>query len=184
MDLVEAFIKANKNLIIFISGMTCSGKTKLAKTLSKILKVDHYQQKSYYNSEKAAKKTLPNGITVVNWDSDDVINWDKMNKEIKNHKGGVIVSGMTLVDDKLDIKPDFHIHISISKQKCLENRIDYIKKNKDRFPTEYDQIESGTEKLKMNSLTYPYYLSLKDRMTITKWLSANKYNEDQLYEWR
>lgn len=182
MDLVEAFIKANKKLIIYISGMTCSGKTKLAKSLSKILRIDHYQQKSFYISDKASKKTLPNGITVVNWDSDDVVDWNKMNNEIDSHKGGLIVSGNALLNDKLDVKPDFHIHVTISKQKCLDNRIEYIKKNKDRFPTEFDQIESGTEKLKMNILTYPYYLSLKDRTTITKWLSANKFDEDQLID--
>lgn len=181
MDLAEAFIKAKKNLIIYISGMTCSGKTKLAKALAKIIKADHYQQKSYYNLEKANKKILPNNVTVVNWDSDNAVDWDKMKKDIEEHTGKLIVSGNAMVNDKLP-KPDFHIHITISKQKCLENRIEYIKENKDRFPKEFDQLDSGTEKLKMNILTLPYYFSLKERMTVTKWLNAMKMDEDKLID--
>ena len=49
---------------------------------------------------------------------------------------------------KLKTKPNYHIHITISKQKCLDNRIEYIKENKNRQPETYRNNKYKIHKLR------------------------------------
>ena len=52
MNIVEAFIKFNGQLIIFISGMPGSGKTSQAEQLSKDLKIKYIHIRDYYKEYK------------------------------------------------------------------------------------------------------------------------------------
>src|SRR3989304_6417405 len=123
MNVVEAYLKFNGKLIIFLSGMSGCGKTSIAKNLKRDFKLELIDEFKYYKKDYNNKIQLPDGTEVVNWYTDDSIDWDRLNKDIeKQQSKGVIVSGFSLPDDKIEVKPDFHIHLSISKQECIERR--------------------------------------------------------------
>lgn len=183
MNVVQAYKKFNGQLIILVSGLSACGKSKLAKYISDDFELKYLNQFDYYKKDYNTLVKLPDGREVVNWDSDDAIDWERFNEDVnKNKKNGVIVSGFTLPDKYLKFKPDYHLHISMSKKVCLEKRKQYIVNNKDKYPKEYELLDTQGEHLQFNRLTFPYYLGLKDRMTVNKYLSANEKNDEVLYD--
>jgi cytidylate kinase len=175
MNVVEAYIKFKGQLIIYISGLTPgSGKTKVSKSISKIFKIKYFDQSSFYKKDYNNSVELPNGKKIINWDSDESIDWDKLNELIdKNKNKGVIISGHALINSKLKHKPDYHIHLSVSKKINLEKRYKKIDKNKD--------LDKDTIKLVMNQLTFPYYLATLKNSNINKFMKINNVNEETVF---
>ncbi len=183
MNIVEAYTKFNKQLIIFVSGLSGCGKTILAKKIASNFNLELIDQFNYYKKDYRVKVILPDGTEHINWSSNDAIDWNQFNSDIKKLKGkGIIVTGFALVEDKIKEKPDFHIHVSISKKNCFERRMKFLEKNKEKYPKEYKKIKSPSEKLKMNQLIYPYYLESTKRSKIDKFINANKYNQDEVWD--
>jgi len=179
MNVVEAYIKNNKKLLIFISGLhPGSGKSEISKNINRDFKINCINQKDYISKNYKNKVKLPNGKEVINYDSDDSIDWDKFNKDIKKlQKKGLVVNGMSFNKDKIKVKPDFHIHLSISKKNNLLKRKELIENDKKYSNMDYDEI-----KLVMNQLTYPYYLETLNKSNINKFINTNKYNQEQVYD--
>jgi hypothetical protein len=179
MNVVEAYIKFNKKLVIFISGLhPGSGKTKISKNIKRDFKINYINQKDYSKKNYKKKVKLPNGKEVINWDSDESIDWDKFNNDIKKYKKkGVIVNGISFNNEKVKIKPDFHIHLSISKKNNLIKRKELIEKDKKYSSLDFEEI-----KLIMNQLTYPYYLETLNKSNINKFINTNKFNSEQVYD--
>lgn len=189
--IVEAFTEKNNGLIIVISGLSGSGKTKLGKEIATLFKCE------FLNTAKFCKKDYDNKISFklpssdktyefTNWDSDDIIDWDKLNNEVKDIKTkGVIISGISFPKDKITFKPDFHIHIKLNKQNLLKKRQQFVEDHKDDCK-EFDTIkDSDVELYLMNHYTYPYYLSITQNSIINKFINANETIElsnDDYYE--
>ena len=149
MNVVEAYIKFKSHLVIFISGISGCGKNTIAKKISNNFKIYLIEQFNYYKKDYDQKITLPDGTKITNLYTDDAFDWDRLNSDINKVKHeGVVISGVALTD-KITTKPDYHIHLSISKQICLEKRRDYIKKNKEKYPDEFKQIDTPIEKFKI-----------------------------------
>jgi len=70
---VDAYIKFKGQLIIFISGLSGCGKTKVARKISRDLNLQLIEQFNYYKHDHDEKVTLSNGKTVVNWSTDKAI---------------------------------------------------------------------------------------------------------------
>jgi hypothetical protein len=182
MNIVEAYIKFNKQLVIFVSGISGCGKTALAKNISKDFKLPLIDQFDYYKKDYDVKSVLSDETELINWDSDDAMDWTKLNEDIEKQKTtGIIVTGFALTN-KITVKPDYHIHVSMSKQNCIERRQEFLKKYQDKYPTDFKLVGTPTEKLKMNKFTYPYYLGILKESTITKFLNANELNDDGIYD--
>lgn len=189
--IVEAFTEKNNGLIIVISGLSGSGKTKLGKEIATLFKCE------FLNTAKFCKKDYDNKISFklpssdktyefTNWDSDDIIDWDKLNNEVKDIKTkGVIISGISFPKDKITFKPDFHIHIKLNKQNLLKKRQQFVEDHKDDCK-EFDTIkDSDVELYLMNHYTYPYYLTITQNSIINKFINANETIElsnDDYYE--
>lgn len=183
MNIIEAYIKFNGQMVVLISGMSGCGKTKFAKKISEKFNIKYLDEVDYYKKDYAEKKTLPGGSEIINWDSDDAVDWVKLNKDIDEHKTkGVIVSGFSFPQDKITSEVNYHIQLSLSKKKCLEIRHKFLEKNKEKFPEEYEKIDSKEELLKMNQLTYPYYLDVIKRSKINKFINVNKFDDDQIFD--
>jgi len=191
MNVIEAYIKFQNRLVIFISGLSGCKKTQLTQKLANNLNINHIDQSKYYKSEEEYNKTytLPDGTDIINWNTDDAIDWDKLNNDIKkimeSNKGtmkGLIVSGFSLPEDKLLIIPDYHIHLSISKQKCLNLRINNLMKQKEKNPSKYENIDETIEKLEMNQLIFPYYLEVVKRSKINKFINITELKEQKIYD--
>jgi len=83
-----------------------------------------------------------------------------------NENKNVIISGTYFPEDKLEFKPDFHLHIKISKQNLV------VKRN----------IKEEDELKTLNKIIYPYYLDIIKIMKIDKYLNLNEYKIEELYE--
>ena len=183
MNIVEAYIKYKGQLVIFISGISGCGKTFLAKKLSKNFKIQFLEQFSYYKKNYDKKHKLPDGTEITNWYTDDAIDWDSFNKDINKMKNmGVVVSGFALVEDKLDIEPDYHIHLSMSKQRCTEKRKVFLEKHQKKYQKEFDELGTIKEKLRMNQLIFPYYLDATKRSKINKFFKVEKMSNEEIWD--
>ena len=182
MNIVEAYIKFKGHLLIFVSGLSGCGKTPIGKKIAKDFKLKLIDQFDYYKKGHAAKFTLPDNTTIINWYMDEAIDWDKLNKDIDEFKKtGLIVIGFSLPEDKIISEHDFHIHLNISKQVCMEKRKAFLEKRKEKYEEEYKLIGTPIEKLKMNQIIYPYYIESTKKSKINKFVNMNTMTDDEAY---
>lgn len=180
-NVVEAYIDYFKQLIILVSGLSGSGKSELGKNISIDFKIKHINARDYYNKDYHVTTVLPNGETVVNWYTDDAVNWVKLNEDINNNKDkGVIITNDVFPRSKLTFTPDVHINLKLSKNNLLQKRADYIQQHGN-----VDQkkiMGTETEKLILNQLTYPYYLETIKNSDINSYLDVNDLVDDEIYD--
>ena len=175
MSIVEAYIKFRKQLVILISGLSGSGISHLAKNISKDLKLQSLSYAKFCKQDYNKTATLPNGETVINWDTDDVIDWAKFNVRIKElKKSGVVAFSPAFPTDRLDkdLEVDAHIHIKLSKQNLFAKRQKYVQEHKEECK---ELAGRKDEYLIFNKLSFPYYLSSIERSKITKFINANEF---------
>lgn len=183
MNIVEAYTKLKGQLVILVSGLPGCGKTMVGKKISKDFDIDYIDQFDYYAKDYDKKVKLPDGSQAIDIYNNDAIDWKKLNKDVNSKKGGgVIVYGVAFPNDKLDFIPDYHVHMSISKKECLDRQKSYLEKNKDKYPEELKDVESGKERLKMNQLIYPYYLETVKESKINKFVNINNLDDDKAYD--
>ena len=176
-NIVDAYKDLNGQFIIVVSGLSGSGKTELGKNISRDFKIQMLDTKKFYREKFDETIILPNKVSVINYDTDNAFNWDDMNDEVNRLKtNGVVVVGNVFPTDKLNFKADYHILLKISKQELKKNRIEYIEKH----PEKGFNIE--TETLRINAVTYPYYLDAMKRMKIDKFVDVGEMSDDELYD--
>lgn len=175
MNIVEAYIKFNGSLIILISGLSGSGKTKLAKNIERDFKIRMIDIESYCKKDFNKTVDLPGGQTMTDWDDINSFDWEKINKLIDESKSsGVVVCGPYFTTDT---PGDFHIHIKIQKQALIEARKAYIQENLEK----YKDLD-GLESVIVNQVTYPHYLEYLKTSKIDKFINAKDMTLDQIYD--
>lgn len=185
MNIVEAYIKFKGQLIIFISGLPACGKLKLARKVKRDFKLKLINEFDYYKKDYNTTIKLPDGTELVNWYTDNAIDWDNLNADIEKYKNeGVIVVGFSLPENRINknLNVDYHIHLNIAKQVCMEKRKTFLEKNKDKYKEEFDIIGTSTEKLKMNQLIYPYYLESTKKSKVDKFINITTMTDDEVYD--
>jgi len=181
MNILEAYIKFNEQLIILISGFQGSGKGKLADQIKSLFKIDIINTNNYYikNYNKTVK--LHDGTEVVDWDNIDSIDWERLNRDINNKKKeGIIIVGFAFPIEKLEFSPDFHLHVKISKQNLIERRHEYIEQHPDTKLKELK--DSHIDLMILNQITFPHYISYNEKSKINKFLNANENTSEQLFD--
>ena len=86
--LISPFLNS---FVIFISGLSCSGKTELGKNISRDFSLPYINQQTYYKKD-VEKYILPNKVEILNYDQDSAIDWEKFNSDINekiNEKQGL-----------------------------------------------------------------------------------------------
>jgi len=183
MNIVEAYIKSNGQLVILISGISGCGKTALAKNISEDFKIKYIDQHNYYKDGWNTTIKLPDGNEIINYDTDEAVDWEKFIEDIKkNRSSGVVVSGFSLPSGRFDFKKDVHIHLNISKQQCLDKRKTFYDDNQQIFPNNYNFADDTAEKYKFNQYTFPYYLESTKAANITKFYTITDRTDDQTYD--
>jgi cytidylate kinase len=176
-NVVETYVEFNNQLIILISGLSGSGKSELGKNISRDFKMKTVNTKKFYKSDFKETIKLPNEKIVINYDTDDAIDWDMFNKEInENKKNGIVGISAVFPTDKLDFNTDYHIHLKISKQELKKKRTEYIERHKDK------NFDLESELLRVNIATYPYYLNSLKRMKIDKFIDVTEMSDDEIYD--
>ena len=182
MNIIEAFIKYRGQLVILISGMSGCGLTQLCKTMSDDLGLSMIGYNKYCVENYDVKVKLPSGVEMINWDTDEIVEWESFINDInKNKSKGVIAYGQSFPSSKIDNKftPDVHIHIKISKKNLLKRRQDYNKRHQDECEKIPDQEIDLTL---FNNLTYPYYMGTVQNSHITKFINGNDYIDSKDYD--
>jgi tRNA A37 threonylcarbamoyladenosine biosynthesis protein TsaE len=183
MNIVEAYIKFNKGLIILISGLSGSGKTKLASDIEKDFKIKMINVEHHCVKENNKTIKLPNEVTVKDWDHIDSYNWEDINNKVNEFKEkGIVVCGPYFPTDKLKFEVDFHINIKISKQQLIQRRHNYIKKNPDICKELFEYLDTPTELLIINKITYPHFLEYNEKSKIDKYINAHELKPEQIYD--
>jgi uridine kinase len=178
MNLLEEYILRKGNIIILISGLSGSKRSLVAKEIEKDFKLlTLISLDNYCDSEKV--KVIDFFENKVNdWDDIDVYDWDKFNKDIKHDKNYVIF-GDAFPKDKLKFEPNFHMHITISKDKLIEKRKEYIDNNPDKCK----DILAFIDKLNtfINKVTYSHYIKNRNESKIDLWLKSDENTLDEMY---
>jgi len=177
MNIIEAYIKFKGRLIIIISGLDGSGKKKLATELSLLLNIPVLSQKSFLKPLDEIGKIKLDNYEIYNYYTDTAYDWTSLINAINKSKStGVIVYGLSF-PKQIITNYDFHVLIKITKQVCLQKRIEHFKKHSSIDP---ETIEKE-EKLKVQRLIYPYYLKSQSNSNVTKLISG-KQSFDDMYD--
>jgi uridine kinase len=176
MNIIDAYKNKFGNFIVLISGLSGTGKTKVAKTLATELNLKFINLSNYYDVDKLKEIELPNNIKVKNWFSTDIINWNKLNEDINAMKEGVIVTGIGFPEEKINEKQLIHIHIKIPKEDLLKKRADFKKEHKT------EDIDKETEKIIMEKYTYPFYEKITKEGRINKFINIKEMSEEKILD--
>lgn len=186
MNIVEAYIKFHKGLIILISGLSGSNKTQIAKFIEEDFKIKRLNMEHFTTEYNNHVITLSNGTKIIDWDHIDAYDWDVINKGINDNKqNGVIISGSYFPTNKLNFNPDFHINIKVSKQILVEQRLKYIKSNPNKFKhleSIMDNLDEQMMLLLVNQITYPHYLDYTAQSKIDKYINFKDLTIDKMYD--
>lgn len=178
MNIVEAYIKFNGSLIILISGLSGSGKTKLAKNIERDFKIKFIDIESYCKKDFNKIVELSDGVSLVDWDDINSFDWEKINKSIEDTKAnGVVVVGPYFTTNLLTVNYNFHIHIKTQKQALIEARKTFINENEEKC-----KDLKGLESLIVNQVTYPHYLEYLKISKIDKFINSKDMTLDQIYD--
>jgi uridine kinase len=177
MNIVEAFIKFNAQLIILISGFSGSGKTLLARKIQKDFKLEFVNLNDFYKEDYDKTVDLGHDVKVIDWDDPESIDWDKFNDKINSVKNkGVVCSGFGFPNDKLKFEPNYHIRIDLPKTKLIEMRHKYLEENSDNKLN--DIKDTRAELLILNKLSYQHYEKIKANSTYT--MKYSLFSEEDL----
>jgi uridine kinase len=181
MNIVEAYLKYNKQLIVVVSGLSGSNKTSIAKFIERDFKIHMINIEKYIiNYTKIVK--LLNGTKLIDWDSIDSFDWNKINDEIgKTKSNGVVICGPYFPSDKITHNINFHIQIKVAKQILIEKRYEYIKSHPEKFESLEDINTQLVESI-VNQVTYPHFLDYTEKSKIDKYVNSKNLTIDQIYD--
>lgn len=185
MNIVEAYIKFNNQLIILVSGLSVSRKTYISRLIADLFKIKYINLNNYYKdkSDITENYELPNNSKIVNYYTNNAIDWDKFNKDINKYKeNGVIVSGLTFPTDNLKFKANYHVNLSQNKQDYIKKREEFITKHKDKYIEDYKLLTENLDKYIVNQLIYPYVLNSKKENNISDTYYISDMDFDTVYD--
>lgn len=183
MNIVEAYIKFNKKLILLISGMQGSEKNLVSKEISKILNIKCISLRNFINKNYKKEIKLDNGDTFIDWDNNDAYDWDEFNNYIEKHKSeGIIVYGFSFTQENVKFNYDFHINIKISKKNYIESRHKFLNTNKEKFNDLFKLINTQTESIMINKYIIPNYYKYLENSKINKFFNKNEFSTDEIID--
>lgn len=178
MNQLEEYILRKGDFILLISGLSGSKKSVLAKDMKKDLNFKLLNLDDYCDEEKVPIIEIFDQ-KVKDWDDIVSYDWDKFNNDVNNNKkNGCVVYGDSFPKNKIKFDTDFHIHITISKEKLIEKRKDFIEKNAEKCK---DMI-FFLDKLGgfINKVTYNHYIKNRQDSKINLWLNSDEDTIDKM----
>ena len=124
--------------MLFISGISTSGKRELGERISKELNAVLIDQKDYFLKNKEIVK-LSNGKKVINYDSINSIDWDNFNLKLLSlslSEVKTVVIGFALIPDLIKVSPELSIYLNYKVSDKLLVDIISSRRNKDRNEVE------------------------------------------------
>lgn len=174
-NILEVYKEKHGQFVVLISGLALTGRKKLGHAIERDFLLKFLDANKFLKEPKEIVQ-LSNGVSVTNTESDNAIDWEKLNKEVDDNKStGVVVVGTAFPKDKITFKQDYHIHLKMPKQILKTKREEYIKSHPDK------KYNLETEMLRINALTYPYYVDVLNRMNIDKYINVAEMKPEDTY---
>lgn len=180
INFIEEYILQNKELIILISGLSGSKKSSLAKEMYRDFKLKLINLDDYCDNNKVPVIEVL-GEKIKDWDDIISYDWNKFNNHIEKYKNnGCIIYGDAFPTDKLTFETNFHIHITVLKERLVEKRREFIEKN----PELCKDMMIFLDKLSsfINKVTYSHYIENRKKSKINLWINSDEDSIDVLYD--
>ncbi len=166
MNILEAYIKKNKQFIVLILGMPCTNKSKVAKELVIDLGLPIININDYLIEDKFIDKEV-DGINFKLYEHPDNYDWEKLDIDVNKLKSkGLILYGNYLDSSKIKFEPDFTFLLSMNTNLCKTMLI-----KKKLLP-----YESDDEKVKIYFMKVfnPIYDEIKEKIKINKFFNIKE----------
>jgi hypothetical protein len=179
MNILEAYIKKYKQIIILILGLPCSSKSEIAKELADDINLSLFNINDYLKQDAFIEKTISD-VKFKLYEHPDNYNWTSLNEDVNTKKSnGIILYGNYIDKDKLDFDIDFCYFLNMNANLCKNILIE-----KQMLPYKEDD-----EKVKIyfKDIFNPIYEQLKQDLKINKFFNIKEntiFNEvyDEMFD--
>ncbi len=166
INILEAYIKKNKQFIVLILGMPCTNKSKVAKELVIDLGLPIININDYLIEDKFIDQEV-DGVNFKLYEHPDNYDWEKLDQDVGKLKSkGLILYGNYLDISKIKFEVDFTFFLSMNTNLCKTILI-----KKKLLP-----YESDDEKVKIYfaKVFNPIYDELKEKIKINKFFNIKE----------
>jgi uridine kinase len=175
MNILEAYIKKYKQIIIMILGLPCSNKSEIAKELSIDLNLPLININDYLKQDSFIEKIVSE-VKFKLYEHPDNYDWKKFNNDVNEKKSsGVILYGNYIDKSVIDFEIDFCYFYNINNNLCKNILIE-----KQMLPYKEDD-----EKVKIyfKEIFNPIYEKLKNEIKINKFFNLKEESTfDDIYD--
>ena len=180
MNIIEAYIYHKTQLIIAISGFITDKTEKIINVLCSDLKINKINLCSYYKTSFADKITFDDNTTQMDFESNDIYNWNDINNVVNNNKkNGIIIYSPYIPSEQCNFDIDIHIHITSNKHTIFDYMDNQIKKNPDIYKA---LINKKNLKHYVDNIIFKRYEQNIRNMKINKFIKLNDSNNNYLDE--
>lgn len=166
VNILEAYIKKNKQFIVLILGMPCTNKSKVAKELVIDLGLPIININDYLIEDKFIDQEV-DGVNFKLYEHPDNYDWEKLDQDVGKLKSkGLILYGNYLDISKIKFEVDFTFFLNMNTNLCKTILI-----KKKLLP-----YESDDEKVKIYfaKVFNPIYDEIKEKIKINKFFNIKE----------
>lgn len=170
MNILEAYIKKYKQLIILILGLPCTNKSEIAKELNidlniSIIKINDFLIKDKYIEKEESETKFKIYEDAENYD------WENLNKKVNKLKSkGLIIYGNFIDINKIDWDYDFSFFYSMNNTLCKK-----ILNEKNLFGMNLNDNETESKiNVFYEKIFFPIYEKLKENTKFNKFFNIKE----------
>lgn len=181
MNILEAYIKKYKQIIILILGLPCTNKSEIAKELGSDLGFEVIKINNFLIGEKFKEVNI-DGVNTKLYEDTENYDWDKLNSTINEFKSrGVILYGNYLDCDKIESDIDFTFFYSMNITTCKKILVE-----KKMIEFDVEESEQVLNKY-FDKVFIPLYEDIKNKIKVNKFFNIKeetKFNEsyDEIFD--
>lgn len=179
LTVLEAYFKVYSQFILAISGLSGCNKKGVAQELSKHFNAKLIDQYDYYKKDYQEVITVSgkgNSVDIINWDTDEAVDWEKFNKDVNKFAkiSNVVILAFNLKTNLIDFNVDFHVYLNMNKSDCIKKRIKKLEKNKGGETDDHNLLNNNLFETKMFNITFPFNEAIVKEMKINKFIKISE----------
>lgn len=164
MNILEAYLKKYKQIIILILGLPCTNKSEIAKELSSDLGLELIKINDYLIKDKFKEIDIE-GTKIKLYEDVENYDWDKLNSSINQSKSnGIILYGNYLDIDKIDSEMDFIFFYSTNMTTCKKILVE----------NKMIEFSDSVIDIFFEKVFNPLYENIKNNMKINKFFNIKE----------
>lgn len=166
MNILQAYIKKYKQIIILILGLPCTNKSEIAKELGEDLGLKVIKINDFLIEGKYKEINIDDTKTKIYEDTDNY-DWDNFNSTINSLKSdGVIIYGNYLDIEKINWEIDFSFFYSMNTKLCKKILVE-------KKMVDWDE-SSNVLNVYFEKIFNPLYDNMKNKIKINKFFNIKE----------